>query len=80
MAQRGKLQEEHLEKYKVEEAKKDAYKGRGEPLEWRIVKKEVSTSKVGRRLLGQNFLLIQRKSSMQARRNNTKRKDNCHKR
>ena len=32
--------EEVSEKYTVEEAKKDTYKGRGEPLEWRIVKKE----------------------------------------
>ena len=34
------MEEEVLEKYKVEEAKNGAYKGRGEPLEWRIVQKE----------------------------------------
>ena len=34
------MKEEVLEKYEVEEARRDAYKGRGEPLEWRIAKKE----------------------------------------
>ena len=38
----GQMEEEVLEKYKVEEDKKGAYKGRGEPGEWRIVKKEKS--------------------------------------
>ena len=33
-----------MEKYKVEEAKKGAYKGRGEPLEWPIVKKRKDIS------------------------------------
>ena len=33
------MEEEVLEKYKVDGAENDAYKGRGEPLEWRIVKK-----------------------------------------
>ena len=36
----GKIQEEVLEKYKVEEFKRGACKGRGEPLEWRIIKRE----------------------------------------
>ena len=36
----GKMEEEVLEKYKVEEGKEDAYKGRGEPLKWPIVNKE----------------------------------------
>ena len=36
----GKMVEEILEKYRVEESKKSAYKGRGEPLDWRIVKRE----------------------------------------
>ena len=36
----GKMEEEVLAKYKVEEAKKGACQGRGEPLEWRIVKKK----------------------------------------
>ena len=33
------MEEEVLEKYKVEEAKKSANNGRGEPPEWRITKK-----------------------------------------
>ena len=33
----GKMEEKALEKYKIKKAEKDAYKGRGEPLEWRIV-------------------------------------------
>ena len=38
---RGDMEEEEvLEKYKVEEAKTEAYKGRKEPLEWRSVIKE----------------------------------------
>ena len=32
-----KMEEEVEEKHRVEKAKKGAYKGRGEPLEWRIV-------------------------------------------
>ena len=48
--------EEDLEKCEVEEAKKGAYKGRGEPLERRIVKKEkMSASEAEWRLLGENF-------------------------
>ena len=35
----GKWRRRFWEKYKVEESKKGAYKGRGELLEWRIVKK-----------------------------------------
>ena len=35
---------EVLEKYSVEEAKKGAYNGRGEPQEWRIVKKREKKS------------------------------------
>ena len=33
------VEEEVLEKYKIEEKKKDAHEGRGEPLDWRIVKR-----------------------------------------
>ena len=36
----GTTEEEVLEKYKVDGAKKGAHRGRGEPLDWRIVKKE----------------------------------------
>ena len=32
-----KMEDENLEKYKVKENKKGAYKGRGAPLEWRTV-------------------------------------------
>ena len=66
------MEEEPLEKCKDEEAKKDARKGRGEPLAWRIVeRKEVSTSKMGRRLLARIFpslreYSLQRNKSMHA--------------
>ena len=48
----GKMEDEEvLEKYKVEEAKKGAYKGPGEPLEWRIVNNpRLETSSEGGRL------------------------------
>ena len=36
----GKMEEEVLEKCRVKEARKHAYKRRGEPPEWRIVKKK----------------------------------------
>ena len=36
----GNMEEEVLEKYKVDEAKKIAYQERGEPLRWQIVKKK----------------------------------------
>ena len=36
----GKMDEEVLEEYRVEEAWESANKGRGEPLEWRIVNKK----------------------------------------
>ena len=35
----GKMEEEVLDKYKVEEAKKGAHKGRGKPVECRIVRR-----------------------------------------
>ena len=34
-----KMKEEVLDKYKVEESKRGAFKGRGDPLEWRRVRK-----------------------------------------
>ena len=34
-----KMEEEVLDKYKVEESKRGAFKGRGDPLEWRKVNK-----------------------------------------
>ena len=55
---RGKMEEEVLEKKKVEEAKKDAYKGRGEPPTGGVPKKKrcIHFAKMERRLLGHNFL------------------------
>ena len=40
ISQKGTMEGDVLEKYKVDEAKTGAYRGRGEPLDWRIVKKE----------------------------------------
>ena len=36
----GKMEEEALKKYKVEETQESAYKERGEPLRWQIQTKE----------------------------------------
>ena len=36
---RDKTEDEVLEKYKVDESKRGAYKGRCEPSEWRIVQR-----------------------------------------
>ena len=35
----GRMEEEVLEKYKVEESKREAFRGRGAPLEWRRVRR-----------------------------------------
>ena len=52
----GKMEEEVLEKCNVEQAKKGAYKGRGELLEWRIVKKRKDiTARNGAKIVGQEF-------------------------
>ena len=44
----------------VEESKRGAFKGRGDPLEWNRVcrNKMYKIKKVGRRLLGKNFSLF----------------------
>ena len=34
-----RMEEEVLDKYKVEEGKREAFRGRGDPLEWRRVRK-----------------------------------------
>ena len=34
----GRMEEELLDKYKVEESKREALRGRGAPLEWRRVR------------------------------------------
>ena len=58
----GRMEEEVLEKYNAEEAKKRAYEGRGQPLEWRILKKEkrYPPRKMVWRLTGENVLMVQR--------------------
>ena len=57
-----RMEEEVLDKYKVEESKRGSFKGRGDPLELRKVSKNkrYKIRKVERRLLGNNFLLVQR--------------------
>ena len=51
----GRIEEEVVEKDHVEDAKKSA-KGRGEPLEWRIVKKEKNVSLENDvKIVGQEF-------------------------
>ena len=35
----GKIEAEVLDKYKVEESKREAFTGRGAPMEWRRVRK-----------------------------------------
>ena len=53
------MEEEVLEKYKVEESKRGTYKGKSEPSEWRVVQrvKKVVTSEVAWRLLGDDIFL-----------------------
>ena len=57
-----KMEEAVLNKYKGEESKKEAFEGRGAPLDWRGVRKnkKYRRKKVMRRLLGKNFLFVQR--------------------
>ena len=57
----GRMEEKVLNKYKVEESKEEgAFKGRGKPLEWKksAQKQDIQNWKVGRRLLGETFLLV----------------------
>ena len=50
------MEEEVPDKYEVEESKREAFRGRGTPLEWRRVRKNKKyIQKVVRRLLGENF-------------------------
>ena len=55
-----RMEEEVLNKYKVEESKKKAFRGRGAPLgmEKGAQKQEIQNMKVRRRLLGKNFLFV----------------------
>ena len=56
-----KMEEEVLDKYKVDDSERQAYRGRGSVLEWRRArkKKELQHTKVERRLLGNNFRVVQ---------------------
>ena len=69
----GQLEENVLEKYKVEEAKTGAHIGRCESLEWRIVKKRRHINlESGRQAVGREFshgsetACMQRNKSVQA--------------
>ena len=57
-----RMEEEVQDKYKVEESKREACRGRGALLEWRRVRKkqEIQNKNVERRLLGKHFLLDKR--------------------
>ena len=57
-----RMEEEVLDKYKVEECKREAFGGRGDTFgkEESAQKQEIQTKKVVRRLLGQNFLFVWR--------------------
>ena len=60
-----RIEEEVLDKYKVEESKREAFKGRGAPLEWRRVRgsKKYRIKEWRRRLLGKSLLFVQREKS-----------------
>ena len=64
-----KMEEEVLDKYKVEDNMRGAYRGRGSSLEWRRMQ-EVQNMKVERRLLGNNLRHVQK--------NNLQRLQNIH--
>ena len=55
-----RMEEEVLDKCKVEESKKEAFRGRGcsSATEQGAQKQEIHNKKLGRRLLGKNFLLV----------------------
>ena len=55
-----RMEEEVLDKYKVEKSKRGAFKGRGAPLEWRRVRKNkrYKNKKVVRILLGKKFFFV----------------------
>ena len=57
----GKMEEEVLDKYKVEDSKREAYRGRGTAgMEACTKKQKIQDTKVERRLLGKNLRLVQR--------------------
>ena len=57
----GKMVEDVLEKYKAVVSKRGAYKGRGEPSEWKMVQRvtKIPASKMVRRLLGKSLFVVQ---------------------
>ena len=57
-----RMEEEVLDKYNVEDSKREAFKGRSAHLGWRrgAQKQERQNQKVERRQLGQNLRLVQR--------------------
>ena len=64
------MEEEVLDKYKVEESIREAFRGRGAPLEWRSVRKskKYRNENVVRKLLGKNLFReynLQRQQSKQ---------------
>ena len=63
----GKNEVEVLDKHKVEESKREAFKGRGAPLEWRRVRgsKKYRIKEWRRRLLGKSLRLVQREYNLQ---------------
>ena len=76
------MEVEALDKYKVEDSKREAFRGRGGPWTGRVRRnKEIQNKKVERRLLGKNFLLVQRMqlaaSAKQAGGVNGRRRDNA---
>ena len=55
-----RMKEEVLDKYKVEDSTKEAYKVRCAPLEWRRERRsKIQNWKVGRWLLGKNLRFVQ---------------------
>ena len=57
-----KMEEEVLDKYKVEDSKREVFRGRGAffGMEARSKKQEVQDTKVGRRFLGKNLCFVER--------------------
>ena len=57
----GKIEGEVLNKYKVEDSKREAFKGRGAPLEWRRVRRcKKYRIKSGEKISGQELRFVQR--------------------
>ena len=54
------MEEEVLDKYKVEDSKREACRGRVFPMKTRAKKQKIQDKKVERRLLGKNLRLVPR--------------------